>query len=118
MNVWRNKEDPLLSWSTDANFGQSQGSIDAASLIDSNFGSPGQIYAVLLRPTRKGRRRVGWPGPRSDARPRGREGLGQKPATCVRMLCGRAGKPSQTRRLWLKLGWGCSLAGLLAAFRF
>jgi len=48
MNVWSNNKDPHLSWSTGANFGQSLGSIDVASLIESNSAVRANFEVAVL----------------------------------------------------------------------
>jgi hypothetical protein len=42
-HIWRNNGSPSYPWSAGAEFAQSQGSIAAASLIEGNFGSPGNL---------------------------------------------------------------------------
>jgi hypothetical protein len=42
-HYWRNNDDPDLPWSGPTPFGAIAGQIDAASLIQSNFGSPGNL---------------------------------------------------------------------------
>jgi hypothetical protein len=45
-HYWRNNDDPSLPWSGPTPFGSSLGKVDAASLIQSNFGSPGNLEVV------------------------------------------------------------------------
>src|SRR5262249_58757576 len=42
----RNNDDPTLPWSGPTFFGQSLGLVDAATMIQSNFGSPGNLEVV------------------------------------------------------------------------
>jgi hypothetical protein len=45
-HLWRNNDDAAQLWSTGAYLGQSLGPVDAASLIESNFGTPGDLELV------------------------------------------------------------------------
>lgn len=45
-HYFRNNDDPTLPWSGPTPFGQSLGAVDAVSLIESNFGSPGNLEVV------------------------------------------------------------------------
>jgi hypothetical protein len=45
-HYWRNNDNPQLPWSAPAPFGHSAGQIDAATMIQSNFGSPGNLEVV------------------------------------------------------------------------
>jgi len=45
-HYWRNNDDPTLPWSGPTFFGQSLGLVDAATMIQSNFGSPGNLEVV------------------------------------------------------------------------
>jgi hypothetical protein len=42
-HMWRNNDDAAQPWSIGAYLGQSLGTVDAASLIQSNFGTPGNL---------------------------------------------------------------------------
>src|SRR5215471_9902229 len=42
-HLWRNNDDATQPWSVGAYLGQSLGPVDATSLIESNFGSPGNL---------------------------------------------------------------------------
>jgi hypothetical protein len=43
---WRNNDDPALPWSAPMAFGTSAGRVETVSLIQSNFGSPGNLEVV------------------------------------------------------------------------
>jgi hypothetical protein len=46
-SYWRNNDDvPNLPWSQPAVFGESLGTVDAVSLIQSNFGNPGNLEVI------------------------------------------------------------------------
>jgi hypothetical protein len=45
---WRNNDDPALPWSSPITIGQSLGRVDAVSLIQSNFGNPGNLELMAL----------------------------------------------------------------------
>jgi len=42
-HFWRNNNDPAMPWSGATPFGASVGHVDACSLVESNFGSPGNL---------------------------------------------------------------------------
>jgi len=42
----RNNDDPAIPWSGPIFFGGSLGMVDAVSMIESNFGSPGNLEVV------------------------------------------------------------------------
>jgi hypothetical protein len=46
VHYWRNNDIPSLPWSAPTPFGKSLGSVAAVSLIQSNFGSPGNLEVV------------------------------------------------------------------------
>jgi hypothetical protein len=43
---WRNNDDPTLPWSGPFPFGQSLGNVDEITMIQSNFGSPGNLELI------------------------------------------------------------------------
>ena len=43
---WRNNDDPALPWNGPFPFGQNAGQVDAVSLIQSNFDSPGNLEVI------------------------------------------------------------------------
>jgi len=43
---WRNNDDPALPWSPALPFGQGAGAVEALTMIQSNFGSPGNLELV------------------------------------------------------------------------
>lgn len=46
-HFWRNNDDPqLFPWSGPTPFGQGLGTVDAVSMIESNFGDPGNLEVV------------------------------------------------------------------------
>src|SRR5262249_3896008 len=45
-HVWRNNDDPALPWVNDASFGQCLGNVEAITMIQSNFGAPGNLEVV------------------------------------------------------------------------
>ena len=45
-HLWRNNDDPALPWHVGAVFGQDLGQVQAVSLIESNFGSPGNLELI------------------------------------------------------------------------
>jgi hypothetical protein len=45
-HYWRNNDDDDFPWSAPTLFGQSLGAVDAVSMIQSNFGSPGNLEVV------------------------------------------------------------------------
>lgn len=44
--AWRNNDDPTLPWSSALRFGESVGPVDAITVIQSNFGSPGNLELI------------------------------------------------------------------------
>jgi hypothetical protein len=46
MHFWRNNDDPTLPWSGPTLFGASLGQVDGVSMIESNFGSPGNLEVI------------------------------------------------------------------------
>ena len=46
--MWRNNDDPALPWSVPFTFGQSLGHVDAVTLIQSNYGNPGNLELMAL----------------------------------------------------------------------
>ena len=46
VHFWRNNDDPSFPWSGPTPFGGGLGNIDGVSLIQSNFGSPGNLEVV------------------------------------------------------------------------
>jgi hypothetical protein len=45
-HFWRNNDDPALPWSAPTAFGTSLGHIDGVSMIESDFGTPGNLEVV------------------------------------------------------------------------
>jgi hypothetical protein len=45
-HFWRNNDDPNMPWSGAIPFGQSLGPVDAVTMIQSNYGSPGNLEVV------------------------------------------------------------------------
>jgi len=45
-HYWRNNDDPSLPWSALIPFGQNLGQVDAVTMIQSNFGSPGNLELI------------------------------------------------------------------------
>jgi hypothetical protein len=45
-HIWRNNDNHFLPWSAPTNFGQSLGQVAAVSLIESNFGAPGNLEVI------------------------------------------------------------------------
>ena len=43
---WRNNDAPAMPWSATASFGQTLGPVDSLSMIQSNFGTPGNLEVV------------------------------------------------------------------------
>jgi len=41
--MWRNNDDPALPWSAPGRFGETLGTVDEITMIQSNFGSPGNL---------------------------------------------------------------------------
>jgi hypothetical protein len=46
IHYWRNNDDPALPWSGPTYFGGSLGQVDAVTMIESNFGSPGNLELI------------------------------------------------------------------------
>jgi hypothetical protein len=46
IHYWRNNDDPSLPWSGPIPFGGSLGVVDAVTMIESNFGSPGNLEVI------------------------------------------------------------------------
>jgi hypothetical protein len=46
LHFWRNNDDPSFPWSAPTPFGAALGNVDAVSVIQSNFGSPGNLEVV------------------------------------------------------------------------
>ncbi len=46
VHYWRNNDAANLPWSAPTPFGQSLGTVDAVTMIESNFGSPGNLEVV------------------------------------------------------------------------
>jgi hypothetical protein len=46
-HYWRNNDDPNLAWHGPAIFGTGVGRVDDATLIQSNFGNPGDLLVVI-----------------------------------------------------------------------
>jgi len=46
VHYWRNNDDPALPWSGPTYFGGSLGAVDGLTMIESNFGSPGNLEVV------------------------------------------------------------------------
>jgi hypothetical protein len=46
LHFWRNNDLPLLPWSGPTSFGASLGHVDAVTMIESNFGSPGNLEVI------------------------------------------------------------------------
>jgi hypothetical protein len=44
--AWRNNDDPTLPWSSALRFGESVGAVDALTMIQSNFGWPGNLELI------------------------------------------------------------------------
>lgn len=44
--AWRNNDDPTLPWSPAFRFAESVGQVDAITMIQSNFGSPGNLEVI------------------------------------------------------------------------
>ncbi|HWU22172.1 MAG TPA: C1 family peptidase [Nocardioides sp.] len=45
-HMWRNNDDPTMPWSGFTPFGQGLGIVDAVTMIESNYGSPGNLEIV------------------------------------------------------------------------
>jgi hypothetical protein len=46
VHYWRNNDAPNLPWSAPTPFGQSLGQVDAVTLIESDFGTPGNLEVI------------------------------------------------------------------------
>lgn len=46
MHLWRNDDSPSLPWSAPVHFGASAGHVDAVTMIESNFGTPGNLELI------------------------------------------------------------------------
>jgi len=44
--MWRNNDDPNFPWSAPSTFGQNLGHVDAVTVIQSNFGDPGNLELI------------------------------------------------------------------------
>ncbi|WP_447601174.1 hypothetical protein [Nitrospira sp. Nam80] len=44
--LWRNNDNPALPWSAPVRFGQALGTVDEVTMIQSNFGSPGNLELI------------------------------------------------------------------------
>jgi hypothetical protein len=45
-HFWRNNDNPFMPWSTPVPFGGGLGPVDAVTLIESNYGSPGNLEVI------------------------------------------------------------------------
>jgi hypothetical protein len=66
VHFWRNNDDPSLPWSGPTPFGGSIGKFDGVSLIQSNFGSPGNLEVIAEAGGQQyhfWRDSTGWNGP-------------------------------------------------------
>jgi hypothetical protein len=45
---WRNNDDPKIPWSAPLPFGQSLGQVQAVTMMESNFGTPGNLEVIAL----------------------------------------------------------------------
>lgn len=45
-HYWRNNDDPSLPWSGPTMFGAGLGNIDAVTMIESNYGVPGNLEVI------------------------------------------------------------------------
>ena len=45
-HFWRNNDNPLMPWSGPTQFGQSLGQVTGVTMIQSNFGSPGNLEVI------------------------------------------------------------------------
>jgi hypothetical protein len=48
VHFWRNNEDPAMPWSAPTPFGMGLGAVSGASLIQSNYGKPGNLEVVAV----------------------------------------------------------------------
>jgi hypothetical protein len=46
LHFWRNDDAPALPWNGPTQFGQSLGAVDAVTMIESNFGTPGNLEVI------------------------------------------------------------------------
>jgi hypothetical protein len=46
LHFWRNNDIPAMSWSSPTAFGAAAGKVDTATLIQSNFGKPGNLEVI------------------------------------------------------------------------
>ena len=46
IHFWRNNDHPYLYWSGPTHFGQSLGAVNSVTMIQSNFGSPGNLEVI------------------------------------------------------------------------
>jgi hypothetical protein len=46
LHFWRNNDNPFMPWSTATAFGGAVGVVDALSMIESNYGSPGNLEVI------------------------------------------------------------------------
>jgi hypothetical protein len=46
IHYWRNNDDSSFPWSGPTNFGQDLGHVDSVTMIQSNFGSPGNLEVI------------------------------------------------------------------------
>jgi hypothetical protein len=89
VHYFRNNDDPDLPWSAPTAFGAGAGEIDAASLIESNFGTPGNLEVVarsgdrLITFWRDSGPSFTWHGPYPVAVEGGSGGCGRQPVTGV-----------------------------------
>jgi len=44
--MWRNNDDPAMPWSGPWVFGQGLGHVDAVTMIQSNYGDPGNLELI------------------------------------------------------------------------
>ncbi|MFJ8071590.1 zinc metalloprotease [Peribacillus sp. NPDC096447] len=52
-HFWRDNDNPKLSWSKGTIFATELGEVDAVGLIQSNYGTPGNLEVVVLHDTRR-----------------------------------------------------------------
>jgi hypothetical protein len=46
-HLWRNNDDPAMPWSDPFVFGQASGPVEGVTLIQSNYGSPGNLELIV-----------------------------------------------------------------------
>jgi hypothetical protein len=46
IHFWRNNDDPAMRWSAPTPFGETLGEVFGVALIESNYGSPGNLEVV------------------------------------------------------------------------